>query len=145
MEDKYIYRGKLKWSNTGEYNLDWVFGNLVVELKTNRHFILDLSYYNADAKLKDVMLEVIPETVGQCTGLKDKIGRLVFNGDIVRDCYKTKYLVKYNEEFFCFSFYIIENKQSIFEAGNLDTKAMVSFYKLEVIGNRFENKGLLKR
>lgn len=42
--------------------------------------------------------EVIPETLRECTGLRDKNGRLVFEGDVVEykgERYVIEYLVKY--------------------------------------------------
>lgn len=39
---------------------------------------------------------VLPETVGECTGFLDSMGRLIFEGDIVSDNEGETYEVEYN-------------------------------------------------
>lgn len=88
------------------------------------------------------MREVLPETVGQYTGLTDKNGKKIFEGDIVKYKANATYLgrffecigkVKYNEKS---AFYALDVKY----AKNHDYFPL----RCEVIGNIYDNPELLE-
>ena len=80
MNDRYLFRGRVCDADHGLYNeSEWVQGALVWD-KTGTYIIHKLRlHYCANS----ICVEVDPATVGQCTGLKDKNGRLIFEGDVV--------------------------------------------------------------
>ena len=84
MNDRYLFRGKSK------YNNEWIYGALVRLGKESfsdpdRYGITDkgIPIVNMNVCYNFQIDEVIPETVGQCTGLQDKNGEPIFEGDIV--------------------------------------------------------------
>lgn len=82
--DRYLFRG-LRTDGEG-----WVYGDLI-NLHDGRKFIINNkfgaciddkgNFLNTEAPFVN---EVIPETVGQWTGLRDKWEQMIFEGDVVK-------------------------------------------------------------
>ena len=78
MEDRYIY--KAKRVDNGE----WVQGYLVYDNRDKLYrIIMDIQYSTGTCITTDNAPRVDSSTICQCTGLKDKNGKLIWENDIV--------------------------------------------------------------
>ncbi len=145
MNERYLFRGKRKDNGA------WETGFLVI----TRYDCSDEKYFIAE-KMTGYHTPVIPETVGQCTGLKDKNGKLIFEGDIIRTqpfsdrpySSKAKYkqhigVVEYRVRHFKNSLYEQDYKAewivNIKDYGKFTCYDWSEFFKCEVIGNIHDN------
>lgn len=121
-----LFRGKNKHNN------EWIYGNL-------------LEYPDGDTSIaiknfKDNMLDnylVFRKSVGQYTGLKDKDGTQIFEGDIV----KGKDELEPNIEVYGFIDYM---NGSFVIVGDFMTHYRWLDYSVEVIGNIYDNPELIR-
>ncbi len=129
-----LFRGK---TEKGE----WVFGDLscMAQRIYISKFTIDNTYKDGaeNTHLYDCFL-VLPETVGQFTGLTDKNGKKIFEGDIVRNEYlegKYQYFkVCYDSVIGCWI--AIKKAESNFIYNLIG--------KIEIIGNIHDNPELLE-
>ena len=144
MNDRYLFRGKRK--DNGE----WIEGNLInCDFFNNDGFpifyILDTDNIEYDC-WEDIAveigyLEVIPETVGQCTGLKDKNGKLIFEGDIVKGLFNFELEIMSVCTFKDGAFGLTAKQCGVYHFSAFTSICNV---KYEVIGNIHENPELLE-
>ena len=128
MSDRYTFRAKRMNTDKWKYGYltlgkSWIVEGLTPHIQTE-----------LDAPNRIVCSEIDPSTIGQCTGLKDKNGKLIFEGDIVR-CTAGE---AYNgiHEYDCNVEVVAGWTQSMWE--------MLQCDELEVLGNVFDNPDLLK-
>lgn len=110
---------------------EWVDGYLYIT-HNGEH---EISIYNDEVNIERWTHEVDPSTVGQYTGLKDKNGKKIFDGDIVKRV-GDKCVVKWTEE--DAKFIIIGSMTK------LDFSLCFAEH-LEVIGNIHDNPELLEK
>lgn len=130
MENRYLFRGKRK--DNGE----WIFGNLI---QTDDGVYI-IQNYVPQHLIKNY--EVDPATICQCTGLKDKNGKLIFENDIlsghIDDEFpedETRKRVVWHENGWC------TNEPGCDYYEELDDFDSENF---EVIGNKIDNPELLE-
>ena len=89
-----------------------------------------------------IMKEVYPETVGEYTGLTDKNGKKIFEGDIIKDKELPGiYMIGYKEDSMKYAFlYYHKELKNIYCGGFVSKEDGKS---IEVIGNIHDNPELL--
>ena len=139
MNDRFKFRAWNKLSNEMKdvisLNINYEFpdcSNVVLETNTFDAIKTHNNPINCAVGLNNVVLM-------QCTGLKDKNGKLIYEGDICRNT-KTDEIVSVAWHGTMAGYVWSKRKHSnIFDFGEL----FRAFDKYEVIGNIYENKELL--
>ena len=139
MEERYLY--KAKRADNGEWVQGYLFG-----IWEKRYILWGMT--------NDIpnMIEVDPTTICQCTGLRDKNGKLIWENDIVK-------CVDVNAETEFFAVVEFGNPNRFYSWGyqlkhiwgdepNLDILLWIDMEETgatcEIIGNIFDNKELLE-
>ena len=149
MNREILFRGKR------EDNGEWVYGNLFYDPDLEQtqilYFEYDLTYYGEDRESKGGIVDSC--TVGQYTGLTDKNGRKIFEGDIIK-CSDTINDIEFNAvvEFgnpnhdYNWGYQL---KHISGEKSNLDILCWVDMEEtgafIEVIGNIHDNPELVRK
>lgn len=135
MEDRYLYRAKR--SDNGE----WVEGNILLDIEKNKPFE---TYRIYPIDYVDICRIVDKTTICQCTGLKDKNGKLIWENDIVGywDTYSAESGLA---EADCIGQVVWDDETMSFQVTNrLSAESYEVLDECSVIGNIFDNPELLE-
>lgn len=147
MNDRYLCRGKR--IDTGEWVKGFYFCMTHPDGRHMHHFIIPLGAdLSLGTTIEKIQVEIDPSTICQCTGLKDKKGKLIWENDIVdghikRGAAFRSCVVLWNE---CKARFDIRAVDCNFPM-TLDEcvdDISVGGLDYEVLGNKFDNPELLE-
>lgn len=119
------------WRGKRVDNGEWVLGCLIRSGSKAMIFVLD------DKTNRISGTDVDPSTIGECTGLRDKNGKLIFEGDIVTGYFNHEKIIGYIIYGSDATFFIQRN--GLYGIGLNNASDWLS-----VIGNIHDNPELLK-
>ena len=128
MNDRYLYRAKHSLNSK-----KWYIGNLVEEpdglyLRANKNNIM---VYIQNSS-----------TVCQCTGLKDKNGKMIWENDIVRDDNGNLYKAFWQDRYYQFSWICVKSDK--LPIGAKWDFWSIRNYEIEIVGSAIDNPELLE-
>lgn len=156
-----LFRGKKDRFN------EWVYGDLELCDSRYDYVCIKTMIQRPHSEMKEYyLLSVIPDTIGQYTGLKDKNGNKIFEGDIIRyaDLDEYEYYLEsksepelfdpdvfknmwtYDEIVYCIacSYPAFDLNRNEWDVNGLAELANSEQYFYEVIGNIYDNPELLE-
>lgn len=127
---------EIKFRGKSIYDEEWLYGSLVKIEKDRYAVIPPLNDIEIGKSIG--MYEVCLDTVGQFTGLFDKNGKEIYEGDIIKG-FDITIEVWYSEDKACFMAEMKEPQNDMVDIlGGYDTARM------EIIGNIYDNPELIK-
>ena len=132
------FRGKDSFSN------EWRYGNLLI-IDENYHIVekADISEDGHHFRQEgDRPTWVDETTIGQFTGLKDELGRDLYEGDIIESSYGNRHFIKY--DYSNGAFVAVPYSDDDFSAPRYLVNSWIFKFRKRIIGNIYDNKDLMK-
>ena len=142
MNDRYLYKAKRKHDSKFFKKGEWVEGAYYIEPYTDKCFIIQ---WNSTGLGFNEFIEVDGSSVCQCTGLKDKNGKLIWENDICRRILlptkriETNFRIAYVPYKCCLSAIDLDGSNVTFLSDYINNQ-----YEVEVIGSAIDNQELLE-